>query len=189
MVDPENPELASSPVMAVLPSNPPWAEPYLEYLTTKKLPEDEVQKRQIERRSKVYTIIDGQLYKRSTLGVFMKCISQVDGIEILREIHEGECGHHAAARSLVAKAFRYGFYWPTANWQMQGRCRPHRGALQRLPNVFQENPHARQSTAYDPYNLAFRGLGAGHGGSTKNSPFGIYAPPGSGRQIHEVGRS
>jgi ribonuclease HI len=72
MVDPENPKLASSPVMAVLPSNPLWAEPYLEYLTTKKLPEDEVQKRQIERRAKAYTIIDGQLYKRSTLGVFMK---------------------------------------------------------------------------------------------------------------------
>jgi hypothetical protein len=118
MVDPENLELASSPVMAVLPSNPPWAEPYLEYLMTKKLPEDEVQKRQIERRAKVYTIIDGQLYKRSTSGVFMKCISQVDEIEILREIHEGECGHHTAARSLVAKAFRHGFYWPTAR-QMQ----------------------------------------------------------------------
>jgi hypothetical protein len=83
MVDPENPELASFPVMAVLPCNPPWAEPYLEYLTTKKLPKDEVQKRQIERRAKAYTIIDGQLYKRSTSGVFMKCISQVDGIEIL----------------------------------------------------------------------------------------------------------
>jgi hypothetical protein len=44
----------------------------------------------------------------------MKCISQVDGIEILREIHEGECGHHATTRSLVAKAFRHGFYWPIA---------------------------------------------------------------------------
>jgi hypothetical protein len=59
MVDPENLELASSPVMAVLPSNPPWVEPYLEYVATKKLPEDEVQKRQIKRRAKVYTIIDG----------------------------------------------------------------------------------------------------------------------------------
>jgi hypothetical protein len=75
MVDPENPELASSPVMAVLPSNPPWAEPYLEYLMTNKLPKDEVQKRQIKHRAKVYTIIDGQLYKQSTSGVFMKCIS------------------------------------------------------------------------------------------------------------------
>jgi hypothetical protein len=44
----------------------------------------------------------------------MKCIPQVDGITILREIHEGECGHHAPAGSLIAKAFRYGFYWPTA---------------------------------------------------------------------------
>jgi hypothetical protein len=109
MVDPENLEEASSPVMVVLSSNLPWVEPYLEYLTTKKLPEDEVQKRQIEHRAKAYTIIDGQLYKRSTSGIFMRCISQVDGIEILREIHEGECGHHAAARSLVTKAFRHGF--------------------------------------------------------------------------------
>jgi hypothetical protein len=114
MVDPEHPELSSSPVMAVLPCNPPWAEPYLEYLTNKKLPEDEVQRRQIERRAKEYTIIDGQLYKQSTSGVFMKCIPQVDGIEILREIHEGECGHHAATRSLVAKVFCHGFYWPTS---------------------------------------------------------------------------
>jgi hypothetical protein len=44
----------------------------------------------------------------------MKCIPQVDGIKILREIHEGECGHHAAARSLVAKAFHHGFYCPIA---------------------------------------------------------------------------
>jgi hypothetical protein len=44
MMDPENLELASSPVMVVLPSNPPWAEPYLEYLMNKKLPKDEVQK-------------------------------------------------------------------------------------------------------------------------------------------------
>jgi hypothetical protein len=38
MVDPENPELASTPFMVVMP----WAEPYLEYLTSKKLPKDEV---------------------------------------------------------------------------------------------------------------------------------------------------
>jgi hypothetical protein len=33
---------------------------------------------------------------------------------MLREIHQGECGHHASSRALVAKAFRHGFYWPTA---------------------------------------------------------------------------
>ncbi|MEI4907833.1 integrase zinc binding domain-containing protein, partial [Klebsiella pneumoniae] len=35
-------------------------------------------------------------------------------MEILREIHLGDCGHHAAPRSLVAKALRQGFYWLTA---------------------------------------------------------------------------
>jgi hypothetical protein len=35
--------------------------------------------------------------------------------KILRDIHEGDCGHHADARSIVAKAFWHGFYWPTAH--------------------------------------------------------------------------
>ena len=26
----------------------------------------------------------------------------------------GECGHHTSAKAIVAKAFRHGFYWPTA---------------------------------------------------------------------------
>jgi len=36
------------------------------------------------------------------------------GLELLRDIHQGECGHHASAIAIVAKAFRHGFYWPTA---------------------------------------------------------------------------
>ena len=34
--------------------------------------------------------------------------------EILNEIHLGCCGNHATSRTLVGKAFRTGFYWPTA---------------------------------------------------------------------------
>jgi hypothetical protein len=47
-------------------------------------------------------------------GIYQKCIEPEEGIELLREIHQGECGHHASSRALVAKAFRHGFYWPTA---------------------------------------------------------------------------
>ena len=43
------------------------------------------------------------------------CVSPEEGQEILREIHEGDCGHHAGSKSLVAKAFRHGFYWLTAH--------------------------------------------------------------------------
>ena len=33
----------------------------------------------------------------------------------MREIHEGDYGHHAGSKSLMAKAFRHGFYWLTAH--------------------------------------------------------------------------
>jgi hypothetical protein len=44
----------------------------------------------------------------------MKCVTKEDGYDILREIHEGVCGNHAASRTLVGKAYRAGFWWPTA---------------------------------------------------------------------------
>jgi hypothetical protein len=46
-------------------------------------------------------------------GIFQKCVELEEGQELLREIHQGECGHHTSSRALVAKAFRHGLYWPT----------------------------------------------------------------------------
>ena len=43
-----------------------------------------------------------------------RCIPIPEGREMLRDIHTGVCGHHAAPRTLVGNAFRQGFYWPTA---------------------------------------------------------------------------
>jgi hypothetical protein len=43
----------------------------------------------------------------------MKCVHSAIGKQILDEIHDGQCGAHAASRTLVGKAFRSGFYWPT----------------------------------------------------------------------------
>jgi transposase InsO family protein len=42
----------------------------------------------------------------------MKCISSVTRKQLLDEIHAGQCGIHAASRTLVGKVFRSGFYWP-----------------------------------------------------------------------------
>ena len=113
-VDIDNPDRADSFVNMVTKIPPAWKKPFMEYLEHGTLPDDEVERRQIVRRAKGYTIINGQLYKRSTTGVYLKCVSQLEGMEILHEIHLEDCGHHAAPRSLVAKAFRQGFYWLTA---------------------------------------------------------------------------
>jgi hypothetical protein len=44
----------------------------------------------------------------------MKCIDSVVGRCPLEKIHAGQCGVHATSRTLVRKAFRAGFHWPTA---------------------------------------------------------------------------
>jgi hypothetical protein len=46
--------------------------------------------------------------------VKLKCICREDGLKLLAEIHGGICGSHIGSRALVGKAFRQGFYWPTA---------------------------------------------------------------------------
>ncbi|KAK1607953.1 hypothetical protein QYE76_031626 [Lolium multiflorum] len=93
---------------------PSWVKPIKEFLINGTLPVDENESRRIQRRSKAYTIINGEAYKRSVTGVLQRCVEPEEGKEMLEEIHRGECGHHASSRALVAKVFRHGFYWPTA---------------------------------------------------------------------------
>ena len=76
--------------------------------------EDEVLRRQVVCRAKAYTIIEGQLYKRSATRVYQRCVSSAEGQEILEEIHIRCFGHHASVRAIVAKAFRHIFFRLTA---------------------------------------------------------------------------
>ena len=57
--------------------------------------------------------------RKSTTGVLQRCISEEEGQNLLAEIHARLGGHHAAARALVGKAFRTGFYWPIARANAQ----------------------------------------------------------------------
>jgi hypothetical protein len=43
----------------------------------------------------------------------MNCVPRDKGKDILEEIHKGVCGNHVSSRTLVSKAFRRAFYWPT----------------------------------------------------------------------------
>ena len=102
-------------LVAALHIIPDWTLPYLAYMTRGDLPKYETLVRQIVRRSKSMTIVNGELHHLSVTGAFQYCVSPAERQEILREIHEGDCGHHASSKSLVAKAFLHGFYWPMAH--------------------------------------------------------------------------
>jgi hypothetical protein len=87
---------------------------YLAWMDRGELPSDRSEARRIARMTKSFTLVDGELYKRVASGVLQQCIPIPQGRELLRDIHAGMCGHHAAPRTLVGNVFRQGFYWPTA---------------------------------------------------------------------------
>jgi hypothetical protein len=92
-----------------------WRQPFIDYLSEQKVPSDKNLAEQLIRRAKSYVLIGDKLYKRGTSsGVLMKCVPREEGKGILEEIHKGVCGNHASSRTLVNKAFRRAFYWPTA---------------------------------------------------------------------------
>ncbi|KAI5012125.1 hypothetical protein ZWY2020_024259 [Hordeum vulgare] len=66
-------------IMEILAVIPEWTVLFIAYIMRQELPEDEVQARQIVRRSKSFTIIDGQLYRESVSGVLQRCISPEEG--------------------------------------------------------------------------------------------------------------
>jgi hypothetical protein len=77
-------------------------------------PENEVNNIRIKQRTRNYKIINNQLYKQGICAPLLKCISVEEEKKLLSEIHEGICGTHPRARTMVEKAFRQGFYCPSA---------------------------------------------------------------------------
>jgi hypothetical protein len=93
--------------------------PFINFIKDQKLPSGidakSIEAARIFRRSKSYVLVNDKLYKRdSASGILLKCVPVEEGKEILQEIHEGVCGNHEVSRTLVGKAFRSGYYWPTA---------------------------------------------------------------------------
>jgi hypothetical protein len=91
-----------------------WRKSFLAFLLDQRVPEDKAERECITRRSANYIVIGIDLYRKAaSTGVLMKCILRSKGLQLLAQIHGGECGCHAASANLVSKAYRSGFYWPT----------------------------------------------------------------------------
>ncbi|GJX93367.1 reverse transcriptase domain-containing protein [Tanacetum coccineum] len=90
-----------------------WMTPIYECLTKKILPEEKRKARAIRRKAGRYAVTNRTLYKRSFLGPWLRCVGTLHANYVLREIHEGSCSMHAGPRSVVEKALRPGYYWPT----------------------------------------------------------------------------
>ena len=90
-----------------------WMDPIRLYIATGELPDDRNRAHKIQIQSARFSIVDGQLYKRSLGGPYLKCLTPEQGQYMLAELHEGICGNHPGGRTLAHRAHTQGYYWPT----------------------------------------------------------------------------
>lgn len=77
-----------------------WHAPIIDFIVKKKSYPDQKGHEKLARQAANYVMIDNELYRRSaSQDILMRCIPHDQGIELLREIHKGACGNHAAAGS------------------------------------------------------------------------------------------
>nr|GEY08418.1 reverse transcriptase domain-containing protein [Tanacetum cinerariifolium] len=60
-----------------------------------------------------YVSKEDNMVKRSFLTPWLRCVGPLQLKYVMREIHEGSCNMHVGPWSVVAKAIRLGYYWPT----------------------------------------------------------------------------
>ena len=76
-------------------------------------PEDKTEARKIQIKAAHFVIIDDVLSRRGYSLLHLRCANSEEADYVLHKIHEGICGKHAGARSLVGKALRARYYWLT----------------------------------------------------------------------------
>ena len=87
-----------------------WMTPITNYLEEGTLPSDLVEARKLKVRSARFALIQRILYKRSFSLPYLCCLDKTEAEYVMREVHEGICGNHSRARSLVHKLVRVGYY-------------------------------------------------------------------------------
>jgi ribonuclease HI len=90
-----------------------WQAPITLYLQGNYHPSNRNEAKRLKHRSRDFALVEGQLYKKGISQPMPNCITETEGIQILREVHNGTCGSHSGPKALTAKVIRQGFYWPT----------------------------------------------------------------------------
>jgi hypothetical protein len=88
-----------------------WRAPIMAYLHHYYLPDNKNEQIRLQQQAKDHQIVSNELYRTSNSGPLLRCISKIEGQEILQGVHAGICEGHIGACALVAKVLWQGFYW------------------------------------------------------------------------------
>ncbi|PON59305.1 hypothetical protein PanWU01x14_160540 [Parasponia andersonii] len=67
-----------------------WVRPITQYLVSGNLLADPQKARSIRLKAVRYSIVGGQLYRRSTIGLMLRCVGPIEAQKLIEEIHEGD---------------------------------------------------------------------------------------------------
>ena len=78
---------------------PSWMDPIRLYIATGELTNDRGKAHKIQIQSARFSLVDGQLYKRSLGRPYLKCLTPEQGQYVLAELHKGICGNHPEGKN------------------------------------------------------------------------------------------
>ena len=90
-----------------------WIAPLISYLNNGMLLDGKDAARKLKVQASRFVIIKDVLYKRGFSRPYLRCLVPKEIEYVMREVHEGICGNHSGARSLVHKLIKARYYWPT----------------------------------------------------------------------------
>ncbi|CAN1233763.1 Transposon Tf2-9 polyprotein [Linum perenne] len=90
-----------------------WRAPIRTFIETDALPADRALATKVRRRAARCILLDGEMYRKSSAGPYLRCLNDEEASFTLREIHQGVCGMHIGAKSLEKNVLLQGYYWPT----------------------------------------------------------------------------
>ena len=103
-----------------------------------------------------FVLIRDVLCKRGFSQLYLRCLSHDEVDYVMKEVHEGICGNHSGARSLVHKLVRAGFYWPTMLKDTQAYVKTY-DKCQRFSNLIRQ-PSEELTLMTAPWPFAQWGL-------------------------------
>ena len=69
-----------------------WRAPITLYLQGHYHPSDINEAKRLKHQSRDFALVGGQLYKKGISQPMLNCVTETEGIQILREVHSGTCG-------------------------------------------------------------------------------------------------
>ena len=90
-----------------------WTTPLIAYLRSGILLDEKDAARKMKVQASRFVLIRDVLYKKGFSQSYLRCLSHDEADYVMKEVHDGICGNHSGAQSLVHKLIQARYYWPT----------------------------------------------------------------------------